>query len=142
MVRSVAEFARFTRRNDLIDHANGLNGSDQHIATVCGHSLHPRMADDSPPAYCPVRDVNTYFDILHMLTEAWDSIGGPWGSDSMTRSTYYAIRSAWHATRQRLEGHVNCLQGVTDNEARWEIEHPLEAETARKTHSATHTIAS
>ncbi|CBX99710.1 predicted protein [Plenodomus lingam JN3] len=134
--------ATVNRKNDAVKFPTSLNLSNKHVATTCGHQLHPELPERFRPAYCPVCDIIVYLNILHQLAKAWDSIGGPWAHYHVTHGDYLVFRDTWHAIRLNIEDYLAELQEEAEHEARWENEHPLEADAARATLSTAHAISS
>jgi hypothetical protein len=137
MIQSAAEFAQFCKDDHIRENDSHFDSENRRIGSRCGHVLHPSVEDDFE--YCPVCDVVVHLDLLQHFAEAWDAYGGPWVEEPMSNESD-VIQSAWHKTRLELEQLVRDIQEDADDEARWENEHPEDAETAQKTLSSAKAI--
>ncbi|OSS54160.1 hypothetical protein B5807_00372 [Epicoccum nigrum] len=118
-----ADYVDFCIDQDTRDFIDRTGAGTHHLASKCGHPLHPSAEDHE---YCPVCIVDVYLIFGRRVASAWDRFGGPWQSSANPRFAQQCrlLRRVWICFRLELAQLTSSLEEEVDAESEWEAKHP------------------
>lgn len=136
----VADYVNFCIDKNPRNFNGPTSASTQHIATKCGHILHPSRPDDCD--YCPLCIVIAYLNLLGLVASAWDQIGGPWQAraDPGHAQRFGLFRIMWTRFRLELAQLTTDLEEQARQEALWAVDHPEAGNEIALAQSATNGV--
>ena len=118
-----ADYVDFCIDQDTRSFIDPTGAATRHLASKCGHPLHPSAEDHE---YCPVCIVDVYLIFGKRVASAWDRLGGPWQSSASPQFAQQCrlLRRMWICFRLELAQLISSLEEEVDGEAEWEAKHP------------------
>jgi hypothetical protein len=130
-----ADYVDFCIDQDTRDCIDQTGAGTHHLASKCGHSLHPSAEDQE---YCPVCIVDVYLTFGKRVASAWDRLGGPWQSSANPQFAQQCLllRRIYICFRLELAQLLSSLEEEVDAEVEWEAKHPTHTTKLRTTANA------
>ena len=130
-----ADYVNFCIDQDTRDCTDTTRAGTHHLASKCGHLLHPSAENHE---YCPECIVDVYLIFGKRVASAWDRFGGPWQSLANPQFVQQCrlLRRMWICFRLELTQLLSSLEEEVDAEVEWEAKHPAHTIRLRTTTNA------